>query len=498
VTRPPLGFLTVVVLLAAGTAVVSKVDVTAQHPAAPQSVEVVGATAVCPDVRQIDGLLQTRISVGAAPLPAGRSATGGSVVSTLVSGTAPSSTVPIKAPGQVAVGLGTKTANNGVVVSATGALATGLEVEQVARGTDGPVRGLAGVRCQAPKRDAWFVGASTSVGHSSVLVLANVDDTPATVDISEFGRSAAPDPRPGQGITVPRHSRLRIALDTLAPDLDFQVVHVLSRQGRVVASVSDSRYLAGQPLGFDYVPQALPPAEVVVVPGIPQGPGPRVVVVGNPSDDDTTVSVQVTTREDQFVPAGQSEVSVGAHRTQVIQLAAVTDQSPVTVRLTSSGAPVVAGAYVADFQQFQTSGIRETSYGASSAPLSGPALLTDLVIDRPTESTLILSAPDDAATVVLSPIKVLGSAGSPPKPRTVRIPAGRTVAVRLSTFFPPGTSARLAIEVRPMGDSGPVYASRYLRERGGRGTLTTLLTLQGPARLVERPATVQDDEAGYP
>ena len=49
-----------------------------------------------------------------------------------------------------------------------------------------------------------------------------------------------------------------------------------------------------------------------------------------------------------------------------------------------------------------------------------------------------------------------------------------------------------------MDDCGPVYASRYLRERGGRGTLTTLLTLQGPAQLVERPATVQDDEAGYP
>jgi hypothetical protein len=94
--------------------------------------------------------------------------------------------------------------------------------------------------------------------------------------------------------------------------------------------------------------------------------------------------------------------------------------------------------------------------------------------------------------------RVLGAAGSPPRPRTISIPAGRTFPVRLSTFFPPGTSARLAIEVRPLDDSGPVYASRYLRERGGRGALATLLTLQGPAQLVARPPAVQDDEAGYP
>jgi hypothetical protein len=72
------------------------------------------------------------------------------------------------------------------------------------------------------------------------------------------------------------------------------------------------------------------------------------------------------------------------------------------------------------------------------------------------------------------------------------------VTVALSTFFPPGTTARLALEVRPLDGSGPVYASRYLRERGGRGTLSTLLDLQGPQQLVSRPATVLDDEAAYP
>jgi hypothetical protein len=159
---------------------------------------------------------------------------------------------------------------------------------------------------------------------------------------------------------------------------------------------------------------------------------------------------------------------------------------------------VVASALLVDEQQPQVGYIRDIAYVGATRPLTGPALLTDLVINRPTESTLVLTAPDGDATVVVTPIKVLGSAGSPPAPRTLRIAGGRTVAFRLSTFFRPGTSAQLAVEVRPEEGSGPVYATRYLRERGARGTLTTLLTLQGPAQLVDRPVAVHDDEAGYP
>jgi hypothetical protein len=178
-------------------------------------------------------------------------------------------------------------------------------------------------------------------------------------------------------------------------------------------------------------------------------------------------------------------------------LPALTATSPLTATVTSSGAPVVAGAVLYDYQQFQVGSIHELAYGGSALPLSGPALLTDLVINRPTESTLLLSAPEDAATVIVTPIRVLGSRSAPP-PRTLHVPAGRTIAFRLSTFFPPGTYTRLAVEIRPADDSGPVYATRYLRERGARGTLSTLLTLRGPAQLVPRPTAVQDDEAGYP
>jgi hypothetical protein len=492
------GLLAVVALLAGGSVAVSAVAAPAQRQAKPQQVEVLGATAVCPDVRQDAGLYGTRISVGAAPLPAGRKASGGEMHGNLLTDDSRLTAIPVTEPGQVAVGLGSSVDENGVAISATGALATGLEVEQIARVSDGRYRGLAGLRCEPPNREAWFVGASTGLVDLSVLVMANPDDTPATVDLSAFGRSGDVDERLGQGVSVPPHSRLVYRLDSLAPDKEFIALHLRCRQGRVVAALRNARAVGTKPLGFDYVPQALPPATRVVVPGIPQGPGVRGLVIGNPTEDDTTVTVTVTLRDGQFVPTGMDEITVPARRTVVVDLTEQTLKTPLTATVRSTGAPVVAGAYTIEAQEGQLGGIREIAYGGSTLPLSGPALLTDVVINRPTESTLILSAPEAAATVVITPITVIGSKAALPAARTVSIPEGRTVSVRLSTFFPPGTNAQLAIEVRPLEGSGPVYATRYLRERGGRGTLATLLDLQGPARLVPRPATVQDDEAAYP
>lgn len=493
--RQPLALLAVVAALLLLTGAVSAVQGPEQRRARPSLVEVQGATAVCPDVRQTP-VLQTRVSVGAAPLPAGRSAAGGEVEANLVKGLT-GFRVPIEEPGQVSINLGTTTSDNGIVVNATGALATGLEVEQVARGRDGPYRGLAGLRCAPPGRDAWFVGAATGVADRSVLVLANVDDTPATVDVQVFGEKGAVDPRPGQGLTVRPHDRLLLPLDQLAPDQNHLVVHVVSRQGRVAAALRNNRVAGTTQLGFDYVPQAQPPADTVVVPGFPAGQGSRGLVIGNPGADDVAVSVQVTLLDGQFVPQGRDEVEVPAGQTVIVGLNQLAAASPVTATVRSTGGDVVAGGVVIDQQQFQVSSIREISYAGSAQPLTGPALLTDLVIDRPTESTLYLTAPEEAATVVITPIKVLGAAGDPPPGRRVSIPAGRLIAFRLSTFFPPGANARLAIEVRPAEDSGPVYANRYLRERGSRGTLTTLLTLQGPAQLVPRPVVVGDTQAAY-
>jgi hypothetical protein len=215
--------------------------------------------------------------------------------------------------------------------------------------------------------------------------------------------------------------------------------------------------------------------------------------VTNPGLDATVVSLQLTTKDGQFVPSGQDVIEVPPGTTVSLDLTPLTDKSAAAVRVVSEGGPVLAGVFIHDSQG--TSRIKEFAYAGSARPLSGPALLTDLVIDRPTESTLLLSALDSGAAVDLRPVPIVGVARALPPTKRVDIPAGRTVAVRLSTFLPPGASGRLAIEVRPVGRT-PVYASRYLRERGERGPLTTWLVLQSAAQRVALPEVRRDPLVG--
>ncbi|MCW2706704.1 MAG: hypothetical protein JWM22_546 [Frankiales bacterium] len=494
--RPPFGTLAIVVVLAVGTVLGTSVHRSTGTRAASTQVEVVGATVVCPDLRQAQGLLATRVSVGSGLLPAGRASTGGAIDARRLTAQGTSVDVPVTKAGQVAVGLGTGTTKDGLVVSATGDLAAGLEVEQVTRGERGLNRGLAGLRCEPPKPDLWFEGGSTMVGNESTLVLANVDDTPATVNVGIFTSRHELDPPGGQGIVVQPHTRDEIPLDTLAPDEDLLALHVSSTRGRIAAGLRHALKTTTATEGVDWVPQTQPPAKQVVVPGFANGPGLRALYITNPGTDDTTVKVTVTTQDGQFVPKNDDAVAVPAGRTVSVRLDDVNLTSAAAATVTSAGAPVIAGGFAKDYQ---TGPVREFAYTAGALPLSGPALVTDVVIDRPTESTLILSAPQGAATVTVTPVPVLGQSGAKPSgPKTVRIPAGRTATLKLSTFFPPGANAQLAVEVRPAQGSGPVYAARYLREHGAHGPLTTLLVLEGPAQLVSRPAVASDPQVGAP
>jgi hypothetical protein len=179
--------------------------------------------------------------------------------------------------------------------------------------------------------------------------------------------------------------------------------------------------------------------------------------------------------------------------TLATELVPLTDKTPATVKVVSDGGPVVAGAFVYDLQ---AGPVREIAYAGSALPLSGPSLLTDLVINRPTESTLILTALGEAATVDVTPVPIVGLDAPLPPAKRVTVPGGRTTTLKMSTFLPPGATGRLAVEVRPVPGSAPVYAARYLREHGSRGPLTTILDLQGAAQRVPLPAVARDPLVG--
>lgn len=499
--RPlPLPFLAVATALVVGGVTSQALVGRGSAPrAVPGTAAVVGAAAVCPDIRNRDDRVSTRVSVGAAPAPEGAQGLEGRLLGQRLSATGAPDPLPVTVPGQVAADIATDLDGDAFVVEASGVLAAGLEVEQVTRGESGAERGFAGLRCEAPKTEAWFVGGSSAVSESSLLLLANPDETNAFVDLTIYTADGPVDARLGKGIRVPGRKRAPVRLDDLAPGKDLLAVRVVATRGRVAAAIRHVRWDGRTPRGVEWVPQALPPAREVVVPGLPSrdsaGFGRRFLHVTNPGLDDTIVSVELTSDDGQFVPTGLDALEVPAGRTVVTELTELLGDGAGTVRLRSEGGPVLAAGFVLDAQD-PTQPIREFSYAASARPLSGLAVLTDLVIDRPTESSLILTALDGDSQVVVTPVQVLGQSEPLPEPRTVDVPGGKTVVVRLSTFYPPATSVRLAVEVRPVAGLAPVYASRYLRSRGARGPLTTHLQLRGAAQEVLRPPVLRD--AGVP
>lgn len=497
-SRPPIGTLLAVGVLVVIVVVGGALAKPRTANVSTTEVPVQGATAVCPDLRQFKDELATRVSVGAAPLAEGESSQG--AIRQHANSTPKSlQRVPITEPGQVAIGLGTTLNGDALVFGATGSFSAGLEAEQVARGERGRDRGLAGLRCEPPRQEAWFVGGNTSIGDLTTLVLVNVDDTPSTVDVTTFSSAGPPEqPGLGEGFTINPHSRILINLDTLIPDRKLLAVHVNSRRGRVAAALRTSSLDGNVALGVDWVPQSTPPSSSVLVPGIPQlsDGGSRVILITNPSSDETEVSVQVMTSDGQFVPTGMDAITIPAGSTGFVKLDDLAKGSALAARVTSKdGTPILAGGFIGDVNTDAPA--HEFAYTAGSSPLSGPALLTDLVINRPTESTLILTAPAEAATVKLTLIRVLGTVYSLPKLKDITIPAGRTVTVRLSTFYRAGANVKIALEVTPVLGSGPVYAARYLTEHGAHGPLTTELDLQGPATAVTRPQVNEDPRVGY-
>ena len=488
-SRPFLSLVAVLGMLGGGVIASNALPAAKAAPAAAvTAADVVGATAICPDLRQERDVIRTRVSAGVAVAAQGVRGKGSLLAQPLAAHGAPAQ-LPVDRPGQVAVDLGSTLTGDALEVTARGPLAAGLELEQITRGEGGSSRGLAGLRCEAPKTEAWFVGGSTQVGDSLTLVMANPDDTPALVDVVAWTSDGPADPRPGRGITIPGRRRAAFPLDQIAPDKEWLAVHVIVQRGRVAAAVRHARLDGHTPKGVEWVPQAQPPATTVVVPGLPQGPGRRILSVTNPGLDPTIVSFQLTTPDGQFIPTGMDALEVPAGTTLATELAPLTDKYPATVKIVSAGGPVVAGAFIYDLQEGP---VREIAYAGSALPLSGPALLTDLVINRPTESTLLLTALGAEATVDVTPVPIVGIEGPLPPPKRVTVPGGRTTTLKLSTFLPPGATGRLAVEVRPIPGSAPIYAARYLREHGATGPLTTMLDLQGAAQRVPLLPVMRD------
>jgi Family of unknown function (DUF5719) len=128
--------------------------------------------------------------------------------------------------------------------------------------------GLAGAECTAASGSVWLSGGSTSVGRTTLLLLANPTDVPAVVAVQVYGETGSVSAPGMDGIAVAAGSQRVLSLAGFAPNLVSPVVHVQSAGGQVVASLEQTTVRGLTPGGVDFVGGASAPSTTTVLPGV--------------------------------------------------------------------------------------------------------------------------------------------------------------------------------------------------------------------------------------
>ncbi|MFT4029386.1 MAG: DUF5719 family protein [Protaetiibacter sp.] len=329
--------------------------------------------------------------------------------------------------------------------------ASGSALLAGAQTQDGPVsagmRGLTAAACTEPTSSSWLVGGSTTVGRTTLLLLANPTEVAATVTIELWGGSGVVSAPGLSGITVPAGGQRVLPLSGFAPDLATPVVHVEARGGRVVASLQTSVTRVLDPGGVELVAAGAAPANQLVIPavrifdetGVASSLGiegyddlEAVVRIGNPGDTQAHVSVSVTpTTEGGSATSFAIEVPAGQVVENALAAALELGSDPFvdgsyTVRL-DSDQPIVAGVRTSTIPAPSSGegdslqpGHADLAWAASATVLSGDIGIG--IADAPAPVLVVASIDGAAHTLTLSPID--GGDDIP-----VAVPAGGAVAV---------------------------------------------------------------------
>jgi hypothetical protein len=349
----------------------------------------------------------------------------------------------------------------------------------------GVLRGLFSAPCLEPATDWWMTGADGRVGYTDTLVLANPGSTVANLTVSVWSAKGPIEPPKLQSFTVEPKSAQLLSLSSYAPDGALLTLHVHANSGRVVSEVLDRRVSGISPAGLDWIPPTQPPANDLVVPGYLGGPGSRHLVLGDPGDQDATVTLRLATTTGNFAPAGHQTVVVRAGHAADVDLTSSLAGSPGAVLLHSDQPVTAAGISSAGVLSDRDH--PDIQWQPAAVAISGPAALADNTPPFDRNAPIYLTAPDAAAK-----LRVATTGG---QSRVLSIRSGRTLAWDPETAL--GTAARGPLVFSPVS-GGSVYVSRTLFAYGLHGPL---VTAQQPVLLpaaVSLPAAVRDDRVAAP
>ena len=113
-----------------------------------------------------------------------------------------------------------------------------------------------------------LVGGATTVGRTTLLLLANPTEVPSRVSLEIFGEDGQVSAPGMSGIEVPANGQRVLSLAGFAPGLVSPVVHVTARGGRVAAALQHSIVRGLDAVGVETVGGGADPDASVVVPGV--------------------------------------------------------------------------------------------------------------------------------------------------------------------------------------------------------------------------------------
>jgi Family of unknown function (DUF5719) len=405
----------------------------------------------------------------------GKTVSGKTVHSKTAHSKAPSpSSTPSATPASQPVA--TVPAPGGVVIQATGAMARGLEAEQVLPG------GKVSARCGSPGTDFWFIGPGAfSVGHIQLFIM-NVGGQPADVDVQAYTDAGPLQGSADTGVAVAPHAMVTQSLAKMLHGTRMIALNVRTSVGQVVAAVEET---TGAAHSGAWLPVSAAPGTRMVIPGMPPTAGTRELFVTVPGTQAAHITLNAVTSKGTYHPTGGGGLDIPGGSVAQLSLTSlsarygaleISSNVPVTASLlTPGGQKGTPGAFSSATPALQEQGVVATNVAGGGAV-----------------SFLVLSAPWRAARVRVTEVGAGGGQGSAAPGKVVVVQAQHSLLQQLTA--PPGTrrGSAFAVIVTPLPGSGPLYAGRVVMGNGRGGALQSILPVSSALTVVPLPS-VQDE-----
>jgi hypothetical protein len=367
-------------------------------------------------------------------------------------------------------------AAGGVVIQASGAMARGLEAEQVAPG------GKVSARCGAPGTDFWFIGPGAfTIGHIE-LFLMNVGSQPADVDVQAYTDAGPLQGSTDTGVAVAPHTMVTQSLNKMLHGTRMVALNVRTSVGQVVAAVEETK---GTGHTGAWLPASATPGTRVVIPGMPPTAGTRQLFIAVPGTQAAHITLSAVTSKGSYHPTGGGGLDIPGGSVAQLSLSSLSAiYGAVEI---SSNVPVTA-ALLTPGGQRGTPG----AFTGAAPPLEEQGVVATNVSSGGAVSSLVLSAPWRAAKVRITVVGAGGGQGPAAPGKVVLVQAHHSLLQQLAV--PPGTrrGSAFAVIVTPLPGSGPLYAGRSVMSSGRGGALQSILPVSSALTVVPLP-DVQDE-----